>query len=173
MTLLDAVHAVLSCLSSDGKGGLVEPRTYVIDPGGYPATRPPLGVQEGCPFMPTSPISSMNSDRRVNGGRPPAAVLSGCRSWAAAALGAAAAALTSGAHEPRPPELLLAYVDPGSAGFIIVSVLGFLSAVCYTLRNAVGRLTARLRRLLPAAGGRRAAAGSPVDTSADDVPPPS
>ena len=41
MTLLDAVHAVLSCLSSDGKGALVEPRTYVIDPGGYPATRPP------------------------------------------------------------------------------------------------------------------------------------
>ena len=48
MTLLDAVHAVLSCLSSDGKGALVEPRTYVIDPGGYPATRPPLGgKQEG------------------------------------------------------------------------------------------------------------------------------
>ena len=95
--------------------------------------------------MPTSPISSMNSDRRVNGARPPAAALSGCRSWAVIALGAAAA-LTSGAHEPRPPELLLAYVDPGSAGFIIVSVLGFLSAVGYTLRNAFGRLTARLRR---------------------------
>ena len=121
--------------------------------------------------MPISPISSMNSDRRVNGVRPPSPVLSGGRSWAVAALGAAASALTSGAHEPRPPELLLAYVDPGSAGFIIVSVLGFLSAVGYTLRNAFGRLTARLRRLL--SGGRRAAAGSPADASADDVPPPS
>ncbi len=121
--------------------------------------------------MPISPISSMNSGRRVNGVRPPSPVLSGGRSWAVAALGAAASALTSGAHEPRPPELLLAYVDPGSAGFIIVSVLGFLSAVGYTLRNAFGRLTARLRRLL--SGGRRAAAGSPADASADDVPPPS
>ena len=120
--------------------------------------------------MPTSTVSSMNSDRRANGARPPAAVLSGGRSWAVIALGAAASALTSGA-EPRQPELLLAYVDPGSAGFIIVSVLGFLSAVGYTLRNAFGRLTARLRRLL--SGGRRAAAGSIADASADDVPPPS
>ena len=40
MTLLDAVHAVLRCLS-DGKGALVEPRTWVIDPGGFPAMRPP------------------------------------------------------------------------------------------------------------------------------------
>ena len=45
MTLLDAVHAVLSCLSSDGKGALVEPRTYVIDPDGYPAMRPPSGYR--------------------------------------------------------------------------------------------------------------------------------
>ena len=43
-------------------------------------------------------------------------------------------------------DLLLAYVDPGSAGFIIVSVLGFLSAVGYTLRNAFGRLASWLRR---------------------------
>ena len=46
MTLLDAVHAVLSCLSSDGKGALVEPRTYVIDPGGAPAIRAAIGGQE-------------------------------------------------------------------------------------------------------------------------------
>ena len=45
MTLLDAVHAVLSCLSSDGKGALIEPRTYVIDPSGYPAMRPPSGYR--------------------------------------------------------------------------------------------------------------------------------
>ena len=44
MTLLDAVHAVLSCLS-DGKGALVEPRTYVIDVSGHPATRPPSGYR--------------------------------------------------------------------------------------------------------------------------------
>ena len=44
MTLLDAVHAVLYCLS-DGKGALVEPRTYVIDTSGYPATRPPSGYR--------------------------------------------------------------------------------------------------------------------------------
>ena len=42
MTLLDAVHAVLSCLS-DGRGALVEPRSWVIDPSGSPAIRPPSG----------------------------------------------------------------------------------------------------------------------------------
>ena len=83
-------------------------------------------------------------------------------------LGAAASALASGAREPREAELLLAYVDPGSAGFVIVSVLGFLSAVGYTLRNAGGRLLARLR------GGRgRGATGDRPDAPADDMPPPS
>lgn len=43
MTLLDAVHAVLRCLS-DGKGALVEPRTYAIDVGGPPAVLPPAPV---------------------------------------------------------------------------------------------------------------------------------
>lgn len=62
------------------------------------------------------------------------------------ALGAAASAPGFDAPEPRQADLLLAYVDPGSAGFIIVSVLGFLSAVGYTLRNAFGRLRAWLRR---------------------------
>ena len=114
----------------------------------------------------------MNSNHRVNGDRPPAAVLSGRRSWAVVALGAAVSTLASGAHEPRQPELLLAYVDPGSAGFIIVSVLGFLSAVGYTLRNAFGRLTARLRR--PRAGGSRPAAPeAPAGRPDDAVPPPS
>ena len=37
-------------------------------------------------------------------------------------------------------EVLVAYVDPGAAGFIIVSVLGFISAVGYTARAYVGRL---------------------------------
>ena len=42
--------------------------------------------------------------------------------------------------------LLLAYVDPGSAGFVIVTVLGFLSAATYTLRTYVSRLKDRLFR---------------------------
>ncbi len=37
-------------------------------------------------------------------------------------------------------ELLLAYIDPGAAGFIIVSVLGFISAVGYTARSYLSRL---------------------------------
>ena len=45
MTLLDAVHAVLSCLSG-GESALVEPRTYMIDIRGRPATRPPSGRSE-------------------------------------------------------------------------------------------------------------------------------
>ena len=50
MTLLDAVHAVLSCLSSDGKGALVEPRAYVIDLGGPPAMRPPSGYRRSARY---------------------------------------------------------------------------------------------------------------------------
>ena len=45
-------------------------------------------------------------------------------------------------------DILLAYVDPGAAGFVIVTVLGFLSAIGYTARAYLGRL----RRLVP---GRR------------------
>ena len=65
-------------------------------------------------------------------------------------------------------ELLLAYVDPGSAGFIIVSVLGFLSAAGYTLRNAFGRLLARWP-----GGRRRGAPGDRPDAPDDGMPPPS
>ncbi len=49
MTLLDAVHAVLSCLS-DGERALVEPRTYVIDPSGFPAIRPPSGYRRAARY---------------------------------------------------------------------------------------------------------------------------
>ena len=45
-------------------------------------------------------------------------------------------------------DILMAYVDPGAAGFVIVTVLGFLSAIGYTARAYLGRL----RRLVP---GRR------------------
>ena len=39
-----------------------------------------------------------------------------------------------------PLTIIMAYVDPGSAGFIIVSVLGFLAAAGYTVRAYLGRL---------------------------------
>ena len=117
--------------------------------------------------MPTSTISFMNSNRRVNDGLPAAAV-SGSRFRTAIVLGATVCALAGGTREPREAELLLAYVDPGSAGFVIVSVLGFLSAVGYTLRNAFGRLLARLP-----GGRRRGAAGDRPHAPDDDGPPPS
>ena len=47
-------------------------------------------------------------------------------------------------------DILMAYVDPGAAGFVIVTVLGFISAIGYTARAYLGRL----RRLVPG-GGRR------------------
>lgn len=117
--------------------------------------------------MPTSTISFMNSNRRVNDGL--SAAVSGSRFRTAIVLGATACALAGGTREPREAELLLAYVDPGSAGFVIVSVLGFLSAVGYTLRNAFGRLLTRLRS---PGGRRRGAAGDRPAAPDDDVPPP-
>ncbi len=42
------------------------------------------------------------------------------------------------------PGIAHAYVDPGSAGFIITTVLGFLSAVGYIVRGYFHRL----RRLI-------------------------
>ena len=38
------------------------------------------------------------------------------------------------------PESAYAYIDPGSAGFLITTVLGFLAAVGYTLRVYFRRL---------------------------------
>ena len=104
----------------------------------------------------------------MNDDRPIAAVSGGRFRTAIGLLGAAACALASGAREPREAELLLAYVDPGSAGFVIVSVLGFLSAVGYTLRSAFGRLLARLP-----GGRRRGAAEDRPNAPDDEVPPPS
>ncbi len=43
-------------------------------------------------------------------------------------------------QSPAEVEVMVAYVDPGAAGFIIVSVLGFISAVGYTARAYIGRL---------------------------------
>lgn len=42
---------------------------------------------------------------------------------------------------------IFAYVDPGSAGFIIVSVLGFLAAAGYTIRMHFAKLKDRIRRV--------------------------
>ena len=36
-------------------------------------------------------------------------------------------------------EVLLAYIDPGVAGFVIVAVLGFISSIGYMARSYVGR----------------------------------
>ena len=47
-------------------------------------------------------------------------------------------------------DVLMAYVDPGAAGFIIVTVLGFVSAIGYTARAYLGRL----RRLVWGGGHR-------------------
>lgn len=38
------------------------------------------------------------------------------------------------------PEAAHAYIDPGSAGFLVTTVLGFLAAVSYTLRVYLRRL---------------------------------
>ena len=54
----------------------------------------------------------------------------------------------------QPPvevEVMVAYVDPGAAGFIIVSVLGFISAIGYTARTYLGKLKRIVLR-----GGRKA-----------------
>ncbi len=58
------------------------------------------------------------------------------------------------------PYILLAYIDPGSAGFVIVSVLGFLSAVGYMARDYIHRM----KRLL-----FRSANAAPEDTGQIDA----
>lgn len=44
------------------------------------------------------------------------------------------------------PRVAHAYVDPGSAGFIIVSILSFLAAIGYVVRAYFSRLKDRLLR---------------------------
>lgn len=46
------------------------------------------------------------------------------------------------------PRVAHAYVDPGSAGFIIVSILSFLAAIGYVVRTFFSRLRERLLRWL-------------------------
>ena len=55
---------------------------------------------------------------------------------------------------PGPAELALAYVDPGAAGFVIVTVLGFFAAIGYTARAYLSRIKQMLlRRGSPAQEG--------------------
>lgn len=41
-------------------------------------------------------------------------------------------------------EVLQAYIDPGVAGFVIVTVLGFMSSIGYWARSHIGRMKRRL-----------------------------
>ena len=57
-----------------------------------------------------------------------------------------------GAASPTGPvEVILAYVDPGAAGFVIVTVLGFFAAIGYTARAYLSRMKQVLFRSKPAA----------------------
>ena len=41
-------------------------------------------------------------------------------------------------------DILRAYIDPGVAGFVIVTVLGFISSIGYWARSHIGRVKRRL-----------------------------
>ena len=62
--------------------------------------------------------------------------------------------------------LLLAYVDPGSAGFIVTTVLGVLAAGGYLARASLNRLKQWVFRRNNR--GERAEAASGTDDQADD-----
>ena len=63
------------------------------------------------------------------------------------------------------PTAAHAYIDPGSAGFIITSVLGFLAAGGYIIREYWGRLKRRVFR-----SDRKAVAGGDGSDSTDARP---
>ncbi len=58
--------------------------------------------------------------------------------WPIAALAYDGAEAASEA--PGRVEVLLAYIDPGAGGFIIVTVLGFISAIGYMARSYLARV---------------------------------
>ena len=60
--------------------------------------------------------------------------------WPLAALAYDGAEATAGT--PGGFAILRAYIDPGAGGFIIVTVLGFISAVGYMARSYLSRLKA-------------------------------
>ena len=61
--------------------------------------------------------------------------------WPSATIVQVAAENSSGAVGV---EVLRAYIDPGVAGFVIVSVLGFISSIGYMTRSYLGRVKRRL-----------------------------
>ena len=63
------------------------------------------------------------------------------------------------------PTAAHAYIDPGSAGFIITSVLGFLAACGYIVRGYWGRLKRRVFH-----SDRKAVAGGDSSDSTDARP---
>ena len=80
-----------------------------------------------------------------------AVALAGAASaWPLAALAYHGAEASPGA--PGSVEVLLAYIDPGAGGFIIVSVLGFISAVGYMARSYLARVKDAVFRRRPSAG---------------------
>ena len=60
-------------------------------------------------------------------------------------------------------EMLQAYIDPGVAGFVIVTVLGFISSVGYWARSHI----ARVKRRLFGPGETAADGGADNEASAD------
>ena len=60
---------------------------------------------------------------------------------------------------------MFAYVDPGSAGFIIVSVLGFLAAAGYTIRMHFAKLRNSVRKMF----GKGSQGEEAEDATAQDV----
>ena len=59
--------------------------------------------------------------------------------------------MPSSANPTGHVDLVLAYVDPGAAGFVIVTVLGFFAAIGYTARAYLSRMKQMVFRSKPAA----------------------
>ena len=64
--------------------------------------------------------------------------------WPLAAL--AYDGIHSASGPPARSDVLLAYIDPGAGGFIIVTVLGFISAIGYMARSYLVRLKGMMFR---------------------------
>lgn len=73
--------------------------------------------------------------------------------WPLAVLAYDGAEATAGASGRF--EVLLAYIDPGAGGFIIVTVLGFISAMGYMARSYLARLKAVVFKSRASAKARR------------------
>jgi len=63
--------------------------------------------------------------------------------------------------------VLRAYIDPGVAGFVIVTVLGFISSIGYWARSYIGRVKQRLFGRGEDCAADHADGGGPADGDAD------